>query len=253
MTTTSLQTKQLCVSFGQHAVLNNISLSLVQGEKHALIGPNGAGKTTLINTLAGTLKPSSGSIFIANSNITALNVSQRVRKGLARTFQVNSLFPKLTPKQSLSLAIIEREKLGSRWWKILSADRAINNEADYWLEFIGLAGVSNKQVRYLPYGEQRLLELALALATKPGVLLLDEPVAGLPEHSVQAVIGVLNALPDNVTVLLVEHDMNLVFNFAQKVSVLAQGMVIAAGSPDFIRSDRAVQEAYLGAQASSIN
>lgn len=241
-----LRTSGLSLSFGSLAALHSVDLTLVQGARHALIGPNGAGKTTLINLLSGSLASQRGSVFLEGRDVTRLGVDARVRLGLVRTFQINSLFPDLTASLSLVLVICQREGLGTHWWRSLRRQTHVSDEARYWLDQFGLTDVGELPARQLSYGQQRLLEIALALACRPRVLLLDEPAAGLSAYQSSAVLDVVRALPGDITILLVEHDMNLVFEFADTITVLAGGQVVACGPPDQVASDTRVRSLYLG-------
>lgn len=240
-----LQTRNLGLSFGHLAVLDGVSMRLTSGARHAVIGPNGAGKTTLINVLAGTLTPDRGSVLLDGNDITRMGVAQRVKHGLVRTFQVNRLFAGLSPRESLTLALCEREGWGARWWRSLSR-APVHDEASYWLEKLRLLPVQHMPAAQLDYGQQRLLDIALALVCRPRVLLLDEPAAGLPASQRNAMMAVLKGLPGDVSIVLIEHDMNLVFGFADTISVLVQGRVLARGTPDEIRAHRDVRAVYLG-------
>lgn len=245
-----LKTTDLCKSFGGLKVTQNVNLSLEPGARHALIGPNGAGKTTLINQLTGVLRPSSGSIWLDGEDITALPPYKRVRRGLARTFQINSLFPHLTPLEAVTAAICEREQdklslLDRRFFRLTRRRHEID-EAHALLERLNLANVCQRQTRELAYGKQRLLEMALALAARPKVLLLDEPAAGVPEGESDELLSVLAELPQDISILLIEHDMSLVFRFAQRITVLVSGTELVSGTPAEIAADPRVQEVYLG-------
>ncbi len=216
------------------------------GARHALIGPNGAGKTTLINVLTGALVPSAGEVFLDGAPITRLRQHQRVKRGLTRTFQVNTLFPGLTVMQSVMLAILERKGLGARWWRGVAGFREEEEEARALLGTLRLEAEAQRRTAELPYGRQRLVEIALGLATRPRILLLDEPAAGIPGDESVEVLGVIAALPAAVTVLFIEHDMGLVFRFAERITVLDGGRVLAEGTPDEIRHDDRVKAIYLG-------
>lgn len=241
-----LQTQGLSVSFGRLMAIDAVDLTLTEGARHALIGPNGAGKTTLINLLCGALRPTKGTVTLRGRDVTALDIAQRARQGLVRTFQINSLFPGLTPLLSLVLAVCERDGLGARWWQSLRRHTAAFDEAAHWLDHLGLTAISDVPVGQLAYGHQRLLEIALALACRPRVLLLDEPAAGLPAGESGAVLDVIDALPPDISVLLIEHDMKLVFRFARTLSVLSQGRLIAQGAPQAVAADPTVRSVYLG-------
>ncbi len=247
--TPALEMRRLTKSFGGLVVTNNVSLSLAPGERHALIGPNGAGKTTLVNLLTGVLAPSSGEILLHGEHITEKRPYLRARLGLARTFQVNQLFPLLTPLEAVVMAILQRRGIATRWWSGLTRDRAVLDEAWALLERLGLGDCRHEPTRELPYGRQRLLEIALALALQPRVLLLDEPAAGVSETEGRDLFTTLAALPPEVTVLLIDHDMDLVFRFAERITVLVGGAVLVQGPPQQIAADPRVREVYLGAES----
>jgi branched-chain amino acid transport system ATP-binding protein len=241
-----LETRALVKRFGGLAATNDVSLKVELGARHALIGPNGAGKTTLINLLTGVLEPTSGSIALDGEDITRLSVHARVRRGMVRTFQINQLFNSLTPLSSLALAVSAQQGKSAGWWKPIGGDAAIAAECDSLLERFRLADVMDQPVHALAYGKRRLLEIATALASKPRVLLLDEPVAGVPEGDRQEIFETINALPADVSILLIEHDMDLVFNFARTVTVLVNGAVFAEGDVESIANDPRVKAVYLG-------
>jgi len=242
----ALETIGLEKHFGGLTAASRISLRLEHGARHALIGPNGAGKTTLINLLAGVLRPSAGRILLDGRDITAMPRHRRSRRGLSKTFQVNQLFPGLSPLETVYLAIIERERGGGRWWQRAGSDTALVDEAEALLVRFGLATVMTEPAGILPYGFQRLLEIALALAARPTVLLLDEPAAGVPESERDRILALIGELKGDVAVLLIEHDMDLVFSFANRISVLVAGAILAEGSPQEIAADERVRTAYLG-------
>jgi len=244
-----LSTKGLNKRFGSLVVAQDIALELPAGVRYALIGPNGAGKTTLINLLTGMLAPDSGEIFLAGRDITRLRPDKRVRAGLARTFQINALFAALTPLESVALAVLEREGHAHNWWRSLAAFGAAIEEAHGILERLRLAGVAQRATRELAYGQQRLLEIALALATRPRVLLLDEPAAGVPKDESAELFAVIAGLSQDLTVLFIEHDMNVVFRFAERIIVMVAGRVLAEGSPAEVARDARVREVYLGKHA----
>jgi ABC-type branched-subunit amino acid transport system ATPase component len=245
-----LQTKSLWKAFGGLVVTKDISLSLALGARHALIGPNGAGKTTLINQLTGVLRPSSGSVWLDGEDITKIPANERVSRGLSRTFQINTLFPQLTPLEAVTNAICvrERKQLNMLKRRVFGVSRCstLLDEAYALLEQLGLAQDCLVETHTLAYGKQRLLEMALALATKPKVLLLDEPAAGVPEGESDELFAVLNTLPKDISILLIEHDMNLVFNFADRITVLVNGEELVTGTPAEIADDPRVREVYLG-------
>ena len=248
--TAILETRDLCKSFGALKVTERVNLSLSAGARHALIGPNGAGKTTLINQLTGVLRPSSGQVLIDGDDVTRLAVEKRVARGLARTFQINTLFAHLTPLEAVSAAIFERERdamsFAGRWIRGVSKSRAQVDEAFALLESLGLARDAATPTHELAYGRQRILEIALALAAKPRVLLLDEPAAGIPEGESDELFAVLDRLPAAVAILLIEHDMSLVFRFAKRITVLVGGAELVSGPPEEIAADPRVREVYLG-------
>jgi len=245
-TTNTLRTQDLGVRFGAFQAVAEVNLSLEPGARQALIGPNGAGKTTLINLLTGVLKPTSGSIHMGGTDITRLPGDKRARMGLARTFQINTLFPSLTPLLSVVLAISEREGLGATWWRPLKGCTAVFDEAHALLRTLKLHGLADMPVAELAYGKQRLLEIALALAAKPRILLLDEPAAGVPQDESGELFEAIAALPADISVLFIEHDMKLVFRFARRISVLVGGRILTEGTPSDIGADPRVREVYLG-------
>ena len=246
---TALETRNLVKRFGGFTATHDVSLSIAKGARHALIGPNGAGKTTLINLFTGVFAPTSGQILLDGEDITALPAHARVARGLSRTFQINQLFGDFTPLDSMMLAIGERRGHGRRFWRPLAVDRDVADEAVATLEQFGLADVMSRETKLLPYGKQRLLEIALAVAAKPKVLLLDEPAAGVPEEEREEVLSIVRALPEDVTVVLIEHDMDLVFSFADRISVLAAGALFAEGTVEEIARDPHVKAIYLGEDA----
>jgi len=228
-------------------VADGISLSLPKGVRYALIGPNGAGKTTLINLITGMVTPDSGEILLGEENITSLNPFQRVRRGLARTFQINTLFPHLTALESVTLAVLEREGHAHNWWRALSSFSAATDEAANILKSLHLEKSLEKETRELAYGQQRLLEIALALATRPRVLLLDEPAAGVPKGESAELFTAVEGLSTELTVLFIEHDMDVVFRFATRILVMVGGRILVEGTPQEIARDERVREVYLGA------
>ena len=244
--TTVLQTRSLVKRFGGLAATNDVSLSVERGARHALIGPNGAGKTTLINLLTGVLEPTSGTILLDGDDITTLAAHRRVRRGVVRTFQINQLFNALTPLSSLALAVSVHQGTSTRWWRPLGGDAAVAAECETLLARFRLADVMDQPVHSLAYGKRRLLEIALALACRPRVLLLDEPVAGVPDGERQEIFETIDALPADVSILLIEHDMDLVFNFARTVTVLVNGAVFAEGDVAAVAQDPRVKAVYLG-------
>jgi branched-chain amino acid transport system ATP-binding protein len=244
--TAALRTENLSRSFGALAAVSDVTFELPQGARHALIGPNGAGKTTFINLLAGVLAPSRGDVYIGGERATPLRQHRRVKMGLTRTFQISQLFPGLTVLESVLLAILERAGRGARFVREVAAYREECEEAMALLARMGLADDAARRTAHLAYGKQRLLEIALALATRPRILLLDEPAAGIPSAESVAVLGAVAALPADVTVLFIEHDMGLVFRFAERITVLVGGRILTEGTPAQIASDERVQAVYLG-------
>jgi branched-chain amino acid transport system ATP-binding protein len=228
---------------------NHVSLAIERGSRCALIGPNGAGKTTLINLLTGVLQPSGGRIVLDGRDITGLKPHERVRLGLARTFQINQLFGDMTPIETIGLAVSERIGAGGDWWRLVGRKTSVVEEMVDVLERFHLTDVMYERTATLPYGKQRLLEIAVAIACRPRVLLLDEPAAGVPEADRQDLLAIIAALPEDVTVLLIEHDMDLVFSFADRISVLVNGSLLAEGTPDEMAHDPRVRAAYLGEDA----
>jgi branched-chain amino acid transport system ATP-binding protein len=245
----ALETKNLNRRFGAVEVASNINFRLEQGARHALIGPNGAGKTTFVNLLTGHVKPSDGSIHLDGRDVTTLATDRRVRLGLARTFQINTLLKGLTVLENVQLAVLERRGQG----KIVFFGRAKQvaaAEAAYdLLERLHLADVALRQVAELPYGRQRLVEVAIGLALEPSVLLLDEPAAGVTPADSGRMFDLIAALPDRIAVLIIEHDMKLVFRFAKRITVLVQGKVLVEGTPDEIVNDQRVRDVYLGSRS----
>ncbi len=225
-------------------VANDITLEVPRGARHALIGPNGAGKTTLINLITGMLPPDSGAIVLDGEDVTSLRPDARVRRGLARTFQINALFPRLTALESVTLAVLEREGHAHNWWRALPRFGAAIDEARAVLASLRVP--AQRETRELAYGQQRLLEIALALATRPKILLLDEPAAGVPKDESQQLFTAIAGLSSELTLLFIEHDMNVVFRFASRIHVMVGGRILAEGTPGEIARDERVREVYLG-------
>jgi ABC-type branched-subunit amino acid transport system ATPase component len=246
--TAVLETRKLCKRFGALTVAENIDFRLEAGARHALIGPNGAGKTTFVNMLTGRLPPSSGRILLGGDDITDARQAARVKRGLGRTFQINTLFRSLPVLDNVALGIAERTGIAGRLWRPASAFREIRDEAMELLATLGLAEDAASPVLDLPYGKQRLVEIAIALGLKPKVLLLDEPAAGVPSTESERILRVLDALPSDIAILIIEHDMDLVFRFARRITVLVQGEVLVEGTPAEISGNRRVHEVYLGEQ-----
>jgi branched-chain amino acid transport system ATP-binding protein len=242
----ALRTDGLSRSFGDFRAVSGVALTIATGARQALIGPNGAGKSTLINLLGGALPPTAGEIYLGDQRITRLPQHARARLGLARTYQVSSLFPDLTVLESVVLAICERKRLGSSWTRAVVRRAEEVDEAMELLASFHLTREADAITRRLPYGKQRLLDLALALATRPRFLLLDEPAAGVPSGEGVELLEAIARLPAETAILFIEHDMDLVFRFASRITVLVAGQVLTEGTPSEIASDRRVREVYLG-------
>jgi branched-chain amino acid transport system ATP-binding protein len=244
-----LETKGLVKQFGGIVATNDVTLSVEKGARHALIGPNGAGKTTIINMLTGVLRPTAGTILLEGRDITGMEPHKRVQLGIARTFQINQLFADLTPLETIGLAVSERMELGGQWWRLVGSKSIVIEESVEILDRFNLADVMDERTGNLPYGKQRLLEIALAIACRPHVLLLDEPAAGVPEAERRGILDAVAALPSDVTVLLIEHDMDIVFSFADRISVLVNGTLFVEGPPEEVAQDPRVKAVYLGEEA----
>ncbi|MDB5641253.1 MAG: Amino acid/amide transporter ATP-binding protein 1, family [Hyphomicrobiales bacterium] len=241
-----LESRQLVKRFGGILATDHVDFTLPEGARHALIGPNGAGKTTFVNLLSGVLTPTSGEIFLDGVNVTGWSARRRAHAGMARTFQINQLFADLTPLETLVLTISERENAGWSWFRPVGSRADFVDEGMALLRQLGIEDIAHGRVGVLAYGKQRLLEIAVALAQKPKVLLLDEPAAGVPEHEREQILDVVAALPDNVALILIEHDMHLVFRFAKSISVLVNGGLFMEGTPEEVASDPRVRKVYLG-------
>jgi branched-chain amino acid transport system ATP-binding protein len=241
-----LKAQGLVKRFDGIVATDHVDLALPKGARHALIGPNGAGKTTLINLLTGVLPPTEGRIELLGQDISALPSHQRVARGLVRTFQINQLFGSMTPLQTLAMTVSQRRGLARQWWPRLGQDASVVERCEQLLELFKLTSVRNDNTPELPYGKRRLLEMAIALACEPKVLLLDEPMAGVPAGERDELMQTLETLPADVAVLLIEHDMDLVFEFAQRITVLVNGAVLVEGEPQAIADDPQVKAVYLG-------
>ena len=244
--TMALQTRRLVKKFGGFVATNDVTLEVATGARHALIGPNGAGKTTLINLLTGFLEPTSGAVILKGEDVTRATQHQRVKLGLARTFQINRLFADMTVLESVTMAVCERRGLGARFWKPVGARGEAIDDAAALLAQLRLLDVAHVQTKGLAYGRQRLIEIALALAAKPSVLLLDEPAAGVPANESRELFETIAQLPRDVTIVLIEHDMDLVFRFADRISVLVSGAILCEDVPAAIAADPRVRQVYLG-------
>jgi len=244
-----LRVESLSKSFGGLSVNRNISLELAPGERLALIGPNGAGKTTLVDLVTGQLPPDAGRVILNGEDVTRLGTVQRVRRGLVRTFQVTRLFSQMTPEEHVRLAVLQREGKASRILARFRGDADVTGEVESLLGALGLFDVARRSVGEIAYGQQRLLEIAIALALRPKVLLLDEPGAGIPSGETYRIMDALDHLPPSLAVLMIEHDMDLVFRFARRVAVLAAGEIVFEGTSSEAAADARVREAYLGSYA----
>ncbi|RXT54263.1 ABC transporter ATP-binding protein [Bradyrhizobium betae] len=244
--TAALRTKQLRKSFGALQVAKDINFSLDQGARHALIGPNGAGKSTFVNLLSGTLKPTGGKVYIGDVDVTNASPASRVNRGLARTFQINSLFNQMTVTENVALAVSARLKSDGGLWRNPVRQPELQREVDRLLDMVDLTSVATKRISEISYGQRRLVEIALALALKPSVLLLDEPAAGLPKSSSERLLELLVRLPRETAILIIDHDMDIVFGFADTVTVMFQGGILVEGKSGEIKSNALVREVYLG-------
>ena len=243
---TVLAAHQLVKRFGGITATDHVTLELKCGARHALIGPNGAGKTTLVNLLTGVSDATEGNITLNGQDITKLAPHLRVRRGLVRTFQINQLFNSMTPLQTLAMVVSQHDGLGASWWPVLGKRPDVAERCDRLLEQFRLTDVMHQRTELLAYGKRRLLEIAIALACKPSVLLLDEPVAGVPAGEREELLHTVAALPADVSILLIEHDMDLVFSFATRMTVLVNGAVLTEGDPHAIANDERVKAVYLG-------
>lgn len=244
--TARLELRDISLAFGGLKVSQNVSFSLQQGARTALIGPNGAGKTTLVNLISGRLSPSSGDILLDGASVLPDNEMRRVRGGIVRTFQINRFFRDLSVEDNLRLAITQREKRGEVFLRPICSFEDFDLEIEQLLATLNLSAHRRILSGSLAYGEQRLLEILLALAMRPRVLLLDEPAAGVPQAEVGLVLDTIAALPSDLAILLIEHDMDVVFRFSQHVVVLVGGKVFAEGAPSEIAANENVKEVYFG-------
>jgi len=244
--TPALETVGLQKSFGALTVANAVDFRLERGARHALIGPNGAGKTTFVELVTGALRPNAGQIRLDGADITHLPQASRVKRGLVRTFQITALFRRLSILENVTLAICERQGIGGGLFRPAGHHPAAIEEAYLLLERLGLEDEALRPVNMLAYGRQRLVEIAVSLALSPEVLLLDEPAAGVPSGESGTIIEVIERLPSDIALLIIEHDMDLVFRVAQRITVLVQGSVLAEGPPEEIARDPEVRRVYLG-------
>jgi branched-chain amino acid transport system ATP-binding protein len=241
-----LELRNVTKRFGGVVATDDVALEVAQGEVHALIGPNGAGKTTLIGQISGSLRTDVGAIRFMERDVTALRQHERVGLGLARSYQITSIFKRFTVLENLALAVQARSGSSFSFWRPVAAEAALFDEARMVSREIGLAGRLEVTAGNLAHGEQRALEVGLALATRPRLVLLDEPMAGMGLEESQRMIALIERIRAGVTVLLVEHDMDAVFRLADRITVLVNGRVIATGRPEAIRADPQVRRAYLG-------
>ena len=251
MTAPALETHGLCKSFGALTVANQIDFRLERGARHALIGPNGAGKTTFVELVTGALRPNAGHIRLDGADVTQLPQAARVKRGLVRTFQITALFPRLSILENVALAVCERRGIAGGLVRPAGHHRTAIDEAHDLLERVGLEDEALRPVNTLAYGSQRLVEIAVSLALSPKVLLLDEPAAGVPSGESGTIIAVIERLPPEIALLIIEHDMDLVFRVAQRITVMVQGGILVEGRPEEIARDPEVRRVYLGERAPS--
>lgn len=242
----AIETRQLCKMFGSMSVADNIDFTLRYGERHAVIGPNGAGKTTFINLLTGVQLPNRGSILLDGRDITDVSQAGRVKRGLSRTFQINALFRRLSVLDNVLLAISEAQGVAWNMFRPAASRTDLTDRAHALLKSFGLESDADRPVEQLAYGRQRMIEIAIALALEPKVLLLDEPAAGIPSDETHRIIDMIEALPRKVAVLIVEHDMGLVFRLARRITVFVRGRVFVEGTPAEIAKNPDVRKIYLG-------
>jgi len=248
MSTALLETQGLCKNFGALEVARSIDFRLEAGARHALIGPNGAGKTTFVNLLTGVLQPSGGRVLLEGEDVTRLAQAKRVKRGIARTFQINQLVRGLTVLENVCIAVAERLGAGGGMWRPAGRRTEVVEEATRLIRTLRLEADAGRRVGELPYGRQRLVEIAIALGLNPRVLLLDEPAAGIPSAESHILLAAIDGLPQDIAVLIIEHDMDLVFRFARRITVLVQGEVLVEGPPEEIARDKRVHAVYLGEQ-----
>lgn len=241
-----LEARGLNKAFGSIQVTRDVNMSLMRGERRALIGPNGAGKTTFVNLLSGRFRPTTGSVILGGTDVSRADEDKRSKLGVGRTFQITSLFPKLTAHKNVFLALAESAGVGMHMLRSARSYGSIHDRADELLNKVGLLSVAGTPVQQLPYGQQRLIEIAVALALEPKVLLLDEPAAGIPTSERDLILDIVRALPSDIAVLLIDHDMDLVFRFAQRITVLVQGSILVEGTPAEIAANQDVRNVYLG-------
>jgi ABC-type branched-subunit amino acid transport system ATPase component len=241
-----LETRGLCKNFGALEVAREINFRLERGARHALIGPNGAGKTTFVNLLTGVLPPTRGSVLLEGEDVTGLVQAKRVKRGIARTFQINQLFRGLTVQENVCIAVSERLGVGGFMLRPAGKRADVIEEASRLITMLKLSEDAERRISELPYGRQRLVEIAIALGLNPRVLLLDEPAAGIPSTESHILLDAIATLPKDIAVLIIEHDMDLVFRFADRITVLVSGAIFAEGTPAEIAANREVRAVYLG-------
>ncbi len=246
MTRTRLSTRALGRNFGALRAVHNLNFALEAGARHALIGPNGAGKSTLINLLTGALRPTEGRILLGGRDITGIGQAERVKLGIARTFQINQLFRGLSVLENVVMSVAERDGLASSMFYAVGRRSNLIAESMDVLDALRLADIAGRRVSELPYGRQRLVELAITIGLKPEVLLLDEPVAGVSSAESHLILDAIERLPEHITVLIIEHDMDVVFRFAKQVTVMVGGTIFAAGTPKQVEANADVRAVYLG-------
>ena len=244
--TAMLETKALCKSFGALEVAREIDFRLEHGARHALIGPNGAGKTTFVNLLTGVMPPSRGTVLLDGADVTSLAQAKRVKRGIARTFQINQLFRGLTVLENVCIAVSERLGVGGSMLRPAGARADVIEEASRLIGMLKLGEDAGRRIVELPYGRQRLVEIAIALGLNPRALLLDEPAAGIPSAESHILLDAIATLPKDIAVLIIEHDMDLVFRFAERITVMVSGAIFAEGTPAEIAANREVRSVYLG-------
>ena len=250
--TAALEVQGLNRAFGALRVTRDVDLVIERGARRALIGPNGAGKTTLINLITGVLKPDTGRVMLEGADVTSWSQAKRARSGIARTFQINQLFRGLTVMENLAMTIGERDGNCNDLWRPAGTKRSVIDEALDYLDALRLTDDALKLVRELPYGRQRLVEIAIAMAQKPRVLLLDEPAAGVPSSETHLILDVVANLDPDIAILIIEHDMDVVFRFAKEITVLVQGAVLTQGTPAEIMADEQVRAVYLGQEGHKV-
>jgi branched-chain amino acid transport system ATP-binding protein len=241
-----LEARKIQHRFGGLRVLEDVNLSVEKGERHAILGPNGAGKTTLFNLITGRYRPTSGTILFDENDVTKGTIQQRARAGLVRSFQITNIFPKLTAFETLRASVLSHRNVRLNFLHHLHRMKAVNEEVDHLLERLGLQDQRDVPSEELAYGQQRALEIGLALALHPKVLLLDEPTAGMSTDETHKMVELIRRSTKNITLVIIEHDMNVVFMLADRISVLHFGSVLICGTQQEVRSDPRVQEAYLG-------